>query len=300
MRRPLSLFGLVVGLLSAGAAWSLSTRLPLENRRLNAAFLRKVTGHGDLDLQDPLCLRVMSDFGAVFVVGGGGQAPTSWMFPDAATVTAFQEVPPVMAATVSDVPIVLQRPALLALLASVEEARKAGLHITPAGPQAAKRRYEDTAALWLTRVEPAIAHWIAQGALDARERERILALPVRAQVEAVLGLEQKKLFFSLRFDKSILYSVAAPGTSQHLSMLALDVREHGDPNVRATLARHGWFQTVFSDLPHFTYLGTPEGELGKLGLRAWRSEGRTYWLPMAATRGPGPASVELTSGQCAF
>jgi len=40
-------------------------------------------------------------------------------------------------------------------------------------------------------------------------------------------------------DKSIIYSVAPPGASQHLSMLALDVKEFQNAKVRETLARHG-------------------------------------------------------------
>jgi len=38
-------------------------------------------------------------------------------------------------------------------------------------------------------------------------------------------------------------------------MLAFDANEHGSAAVRAVLAKHGWFQTVASDAPHFTFLG---------------------------------------------
>jgi len=73
--------------------------------------------------------------------------------------------------------------------------------------------------------------------------------------------------------------VAPPGTSQHLSMLALDVKEFENAKVREILAAHGWFQTVASDLPHFTYIGAKESELPGLGLKKTTSGGRTFWVP---------------------
>ena len=66
-------------------------------------------------------------------------------------------------------------------------------------------------------------------------------------------------------------------------MLAFDVAEYADPAVRALLPRHGWHQTVVSDLPHFTYLGAPESALPDLGLRpeTLRIDEQNYrfWVP---------------------
>ena len=62
-------------------------------------------------------------------------------------------------------------------------------------------------------------------------------------------------------------------------MLALDVTEFGNPRVRAILAQHGWFQTVQSDLPHFTYLGLEEKDLPARGLRRATSGGQVFWIP---------------------
>ena len=109
-------------------------------------------------------------------------------------------------------------------------------------------------------------------------RARWQAAP-HEQVPIVLGLEGRGLWFSTDFSKSILYSVAAPGTSQHLSMLALDVAEFENPAVREILARHGWFQTVQTDLPHFTYLGVAESELPALGLKRVTASRRAFWVP---------------------
>lgn len=62
-------------------------------------------------------------------------------------------------------------------------------------------------------------------------------------------------------------------------MLALDVKEFENAKVRVILAKHGWFQTVVSDLPHFTYLGVKESELASLGLKEVNNGGRTFWIP---------------------
>jgi hypothetical protein len=107
----------------------------------------------------------------------------------------------------------------------------------------------------------------------------VRALPLREQASAVLELESGGIFFSKDFKKSILQSVAAPGASQHLAMLAFDVAEYGDARVQRLLARHGWFQTVLSDLPHFTYLGLEERELPARGLRRVETAGQTFWVP---------------------
>jgi hypothetical protein len=62
-------------------------------------------------------------------------------------------------------------------------------------------------------------------------------------------------------------------------MLALDVAEFDNAAVREILARHHWYQTVISDLPHFTYLGVPENELPALGLRKITNANRVFWVP---------------------
>lgn len=166
-----------------------------------------------------------------------------------------------------------------ALLAARGEARTKKLDITPRGADAARRSYADTVRLWTSRVEPALDHWVAKRRLPATEAARIRRLSPVDQISEVLGLEAQGIYFSTDFSKSILYSVAAPGTSQHLSMLALDVAEFENPSVRTILSRHGWFQTVASDLPHFTYLGVDESELTSLGLKRVVSSGRPFWVP---------------------
>ena len=87
------------------------------------------------------------------------------------------------------------------------------------------------------------------------------------------------MFFAKDLSKSIIYSVAPPGASQHLSLLAFDLKEFGEPEACRIMTRHGWFQTVVSDLPHFTYLGSAEDELPSLGLRRVESAERVFWIP---------------------
>lgn len=62
-------------------------------------------------------------------------------------------------------------------------------------------------------------------------------------------------------------------------MLALDIVEYGNAKVRQVLANNGWFQTVDSDLPHFTYLGIAESELPSLGLLAKKIGTQIFWIP---------------------
>ena len=49
--------------------------------------------------------------------------------------------------------------------------------------------------------------------------------------------------------------------------------------VREILATHGWFQTVLSDLPHFTFLGLNEDQLPGHGLKRVKVDGQVFWIP---------------------
>jgi len=116
--------------------------------------------------------------------------------------------------------------------------------------------------------------------LTKKEAADVRELSTEKQVAQVLDWEiNKKLYFSKDLSKSILYSVAPPGASQHLFLLALDVQQFADKRVRAILAEFGWFQTVKSDLPHFIYLGRKESELPALGLKQVLVNGQIFWIP---------------------
>ncbi|HMH42230.1 MAG TPA: hypothetical protein VK557_01995, partial [Pyrinomonadaceae bacterium] len=117
------------------------------------------------------------------------------------------------------------------------------------------------------------------GRLSESQVDRLRALPINEQVAEVLELERDGIFFSKDLSKSVLYSIAAPGTSQHIAMLAFDANEFLDVRVREILATEGWFQTVLSDLPHFTFLGLAESELPQRGLMSVNMNGQKFWIP---------------------
>jgi hypothetical protein len=232
-----------------------------------------------VDPNDPVQQRIFAEYGAVFAAGNGAVPPPRLVFATANEVSTWQAEVPTRRERLGRHTIELQAPAMEALLAARAEARARRLDITPRGSDAARRSYEDTVKLWRSRVEPALDYWVGANRLAVSERDRIRRLAPNDQVPEVLGLERRGLWFSTDFSKSILYSVAAPGTSQHLSMLALDVAEFENAAVREILARHGWFQTVQTDLPHFTYLGAAEEDLPALGLRRVMASRRAFWIP---------------------
>jgi hypothetical protein len=228
---------------------------------------------------DALARRVLEEYGAMFVAEGV-RLPPVCVFESEAEVEGFQREAGWLAAEFAGETVELQPPAMRALLAAREEARRLGLSVSPrGGAEAGRRNFEDSLRLWRSRCDPALEHWCAQGRLEREEAERVRRLPLREQVAAVLELERGGLFFSKDLSKSILRSVAAPGASQHLAMLAFDVAEFEDASLRALLSRHGWFQTVLTDLPHFTYLGLEETELPSRGLRRVEEFGQTFWVP---------------------
>jgi hypothetical protein len=223
---------------------------------------------------------LLREYGAVFLARNGAVPPKKVIFRDDADVDAFQNGLEVASKRVGSSTIELQRAAMEDLSAAIEEARHAGLSISARGADSGRRDYDQTRRLWASRVNPGMKYWVAKGRVSASEARRIQALPTYQQVPEVLRLEQSGIYFAKSLDKSIIYSVAPPGTSQHLSMLALDVAEFDNARVRAFLSRHGWFQTVASDLPHFTYIGVPEKDLPALGLRPKADKtGRVFWVP---------------------
>jgi hypothetical protein len=229
---------------------------------------------------DDVARRVLHDYGAMFVAAETVMAPTHCVFATEDQVSRFQKAAGRAAAKIGDAVIELQPAAMTALLKARAAARAAGLDISPRdGAEAARRSYADTVRLWNSRFLPALDHWTNLDRLKGPEAERLRALPVCEQVPEVLQLEKDGIFFSKDLSKSVLYSIAAPGTSQHIAMLAFDANEFQDEQVRKILARQGWFQTVLSDLPHFTFLGLAEDELPARGLKRLEVDGQMFWIP---------------------
>jgi hypothetical protein len=228
---------------------------------------------------DPVSRRVLEDYGAIFVANKVVPPPVC-VFTSDEEVTQFQERAGYTAEMFGFDEVELQPEAMKQLLKAREEAQKEDLDITPRdGAEAARRSFEDSLHLWHTRFQPALDYWLAQGRLTAEQVARLKALPLRTQIAEVLELEKSGIYFSKDLSKSILYSIAAPGTSQHIAMLAFDVNEFDNPRVREILAKHGWFQTVLSDLPHFTFLGLKEKDLPRHGLKQVEVDGQMFWIP---------------------
>ena len=237
---------------------------------------------------DPVARRILEEYGAVYVASKKVKPPPVCVFTTEDQVTKFQEDAGVKAEYIAYDTIELQPEALKHLLKAREEAQKEGLDITPRdGAEAARRNYEDSVRLWNSRFNPALDYWLGQGRLTADDVNRLRALPLKQQIAEVLELEKNGIYFSKDLSKSILYSIAAPGTSQHIHMLAFDVNEFENPRVREILAKHGWFQTVLSDLPHFTFLGLKEKDLPKHGLRSVEVNGQVFWIPNVPGLHPG-------------
>jgi hypothetical protein len=247
---------------------------------------RKTTIASVCPPSDPVARRVLEDYGAIFLANKKVLPPPVCIFTSDEEVTRFQEEAGYASEMIGFDQVELQPEAMKQLLKAREEAQKEELDITPRdGAEAARRSYEDSLQLWQTRFLPALTYWQQQGRLNAADVARLKALPLRAQIAEVLDLEKSGIFFSKDLSKSILYSIAAPGTSQHIAMLAFDVNEFDNSRVREILRKHGWFQTVLSDLPHFTFLGLKEKDLPKHGLKQVEVDGQIFWIPNVASDG---------------
>lgn len=236
-------------------------------------------------LASPMSLierRLLAEYGSVFVTTA--TPPPVIVFSDEIEVQRFQESLYTERAVVGSYEVELQSHALKTLIAAGDDAAKAGVSISARAADAGRRSYEQTVSLWRRNVGRGLEYWQERRRLDPNTAATIADLSLREQVAAVLDLESKELlYFGTYFDKSILSSVAAPGSSQHLSMLAFDVAEYEDRLVEEILGHHGWFRTVANDLPHFTFLGRSETALPVMGLmrisRTFGAGDYRFWVP---------------------
>jgi len=265
-----------------------SEPVPFYEALRKALKKRKVNLNTICPPEDPVARRILEEYGALYVADKKVKPPPVCVFSNEEQVTKFQEDAGYEAERIGFDEVELQPEAIKHLRKAREEAQKEGLDITPRdGAEAARRNYEDSLRLWNSRFEPALAYWLGQGRLTTEQVDRLRSLPLLQQIAEVLELEKVGIYFSKDLSKSILYSIAAPGTSQHIAMLAFDVNEFENPRVREIMAKHGWFQTVLSDLPHFTFLGLKEKDLPKHGLRSVEVNGQVFWIPNVAASHPG-------------
>jgi hypothetical protein len=268
--------------------------------------------------RDPTARQLLAYYGAMFVARGVALPPTV-LFPDAFATAQWQTALDTTTHPMGRWPMKLQATAMAALQVAAAAARRNGFSITPRASDSGARSYEQTVSLWRGRLDAAVWHWRQVGRLSAETAARLERLTIPEQIRAIAAMESgvqpdaavgaakpasgaaahtpgsagapeieragarsRPMWFGAQFRHSIFASVAPPGTSQHLSLLAFDVAEHEQPHVRALLEEHGWFQTVRGDLPHFTYLGRRERELPDVGLRRVRARQRGFWIPALA------------------
>jgi hypothetical protein len=249
---------------------------------------RKIKLDSVCPASDPVSQRILEEYGAIFVATKKVTPPPVCVFTTEEQVTKFQDQAGFETEFIAYDEVELQPEAMKSLNKARKDAQKEGLDITPRdGSEAGRRNYEDSVRLWNSRFEPALDYWLSQGRLTQEEVTRLRGLPLSQQVAEVLELEKTGIYFSKDLSKSILYSIAAPGASQHIAMLAFDVNEFDNPRIREIMAKHGWFQTVLSDLPHFTYLGLKEKDLPKNGLRSLEINGQVFWIPNVPGVHPG-------------
>ena len=265
---------------------SKDNQVPFYEALAKALKKRKLKLETICPINDPVARRVLEDYGAMYVADKKVTPPPQCVFTSEDQVTNFQNYAGYRTERVGYDECELQPEAMKQLLKAREDALKEALDITARdGAEAARRNYEDSVRLWNTRFEPALDYWLGQQRLTSDQVARLKSLPLGQQVAEVLELEKSGIFFSKDLSKSILYSIAAPGTSQHIAMLAFDVNEFENPRVREILASHGWFQTVLSDLPHFTFLGLKEKDLPKHGLKSVEVNGQIFWIPNVSQSG---------------
>ena len=245
----------------------------------DSSFLSNIPTAVVDEAEDPVAARLLPDYGSIFVAGGGAVPPDRIVFRNQNEVQEFQRSVEIGTVNFGEIKIELQKVAADALRRAVDSAREAGLSITPRSADSGRRSYPDTVELWHSRVEPALVHWVAAGRLHVEKADWIRRLSPVEQIPVVFNLEADGLWFAKDLSKSIIYSVAPPGTSQHLSMLAFDVSEFNNPRVREILSGHLWHQTVVSDLPHFTFLGASEDDLPDLGLKKLIHGEKKFWVP---------------------
>lgn len=227
-----------------------------------------------------LAQKVFAEYGAMFAATDVVRKPPTCIFNDSEEVNTFQATLRIRAQDIGGVRIELQQTAMDALMRSVAQAAERGLKITPLdGEIAGRRSFADTVRIWNSRFIPAANYWVARRKITRQAAEDAMNMSVPEQVEQVLEWESRGLFFSTGKNRPIMSSVAPPGTSQHLSLLAFDIEQAGNRRVREILNRNGWYQTVVNDTPHFTYLGFAATELPQKGLISVVKNGYKFWIP---------------------
>jgi hypothetical protein len=230
--------------------------------------------------QSLVARRVLAEYGAMFAAAEPVRTPPNCIFADEIEVAAFHKSLDILSLNVDGTIITLQRPAAVSLGKILVAAADADLRIKPLdGTIAGGRTYSDTMRLWHSRFDPALRYWTGRRRISMEDAAAIGPMTLEQQIEKVIEWESQGMYFGTGRARSIFSSTAPPGTSQHLSLIALDLRPPITPALIELMKANGWYQTVVGDTPHFTYLGVPERELPGRGLKAIVVGGTQYWVP---------------------
>ena len=123
-------------------------------------FASKICGYQS----DQIANRVFLEYGSIFVAADSVKVPNACIFRDEEAVREFHEELRFSSARIGVAEVTLQTEAMRALLDAIDEASTLSLRITPLdGTIAGTRSYDDTARLWSSRFDRALAYWERQG-----------------------------------------------------------------------------------------------------------------------------------------
>jgi hypothetical protein len=263
------------------------------------------------DIRTDLGKQIIYLYGAVFA-SQGIKPPTSCIFTDAAAVQQFQDdlkrenltetgkfqsngsrkCSQGLSALSAMAPteITLQTPALKALQAANAEVKNS-IVICNSDNDAALRTYQQTVINWRDRVcrRAFAGHSINEkleelkGLLGKSEKNCLdqgkFSKVSLKEILLVLEIEKDLKIYFGSDNKAILSSASAPGTSQHHSLLAVDIYLDGLGSrskyikVVNAMADNGWYRTVRNDVFHFTYLGIDKDKLARFGFTPFYPHG---------------------------
>ncbi len=231
--------------------------------------------HQICDPAEPVSAAILAQYGALYVSDAQLILPSNCI-PTRQELAAFSRRVVFESRNIDGIQVSFQKPALDAFLTAREAAAARGLSIRPNGTNATLRDYETTVEIWQRNLQAGInVHSAA-----AERRAELLSPEIRLSIAVVLELEKKGLLLGSGGGKSILQVAAPPGTSQHISGLAVDIVEHEDARVRQIMADNGFYQTIANDFTHFTYLGLKSDQLAAVGLAPRVIEGRPFYVPV--------------------
>jgi len=143
---------------------SLKTSSTFTRRAATTKFEQNLPADFPLpETDDAVASRILKDYGAVFVVRGAVVPPPKIIFESQEDCAAWQADVPRRRENFGGINIELQAVAMRELLAARAEANTQNFNFTARGTWAARRDYDDTVKIWLTRVNSGLIYWTQRG-----------------------------------------------------------------------------------------------------------------------------------------